>query len=165
MNAIFIPLFKKYAFKIIVIILTVITYSTFISCNSDESLPQTNNLLGEWKLIAFVDTANDITTTENDFENSNEITIHFKEDSQYTGNTVLNDFFGSYTVNNANTVLVFEEMSGTEVNETDWGTLFFEKLNLNYNSSTENWNNDIELLDNGLKLYYSENKYMKFDKS
>jgi len=136
----------------------------FLSCSSDKSNTQINILFGEWKLTSFVNEQNDIIITESDFENSNAITISFNEDFSYVGNTILNGFFGEYTLNNSKTVLVLLDVFSTEVGETSWGNLFFDSLNLNYNQSTTNWNNNYEIIDDALIIYYSEFEYMKFER-
>lgn len=145
-------------------LLYLLTITIFICCSSDKGNSQINNLVGIWKLTAFVNETNGTILTADDFENSNEITIDFKEDFKYVGYTVLNDFFGEYALQQNDNLLILEDVLGTEVNETDWGNLFFDTLNLNYNQSTNNWDNKYELQGGVLKLYYSENEYMKLEK-
>lgn len=139
-------------------------FTSILGCSSDKSNSQNDNLVGNWKLSVFVNELNGTILTADDFENSNEITIDFKEDLKYVGYTVLNDFFGGYTLKENDDLLILEDILGTEVNETDWGNLFFNTLNLNYNQSTNNWDNKYELQGAVLKLYYSENEYMRFEK-
>lgn len=145
-------------------VLLFIALILFLSCSSDKSNSQINNLFGEWKLTSFIDEQNDLIITESDFENSNTITIGFNEDFSYVGNTILNEFFGEYTLNNSKTVLILLDVFSTEVGETSWGNLFFDSLNLNYNQSTTNWNNNYEIIDDALIIYYSEFEYMKFER-
>ncbi len=146
-------------------ILYLIIFTSILSCSSDKSNSQNDDLLGKWKLTAFVNKTDGTILTASDFENSNEITIDFKEDRKYVGYTVLNDFFGGYIINDSEkNVLILNEVWGTEVNETVWGHLFFDSLNLNYNQSTNNWVIEYELYNDVLKLHYSENEYMKFEK-
>ncbi len=145
-------------------ILLLITYILIIGCSSEKSNSQSDILFGKWKLTAFVNETNGTILTEGDFENSNEINIEFKEDSKYVGYTVLNDFFGGYDLNDSERILILKEVLGSEVNETDWGHLFFDSLKKNYEQSTNHWVISYNLTDNLLKLYYSENEYMKFEK-
>ena len=151
--------------KIIVYLLII---SFFTGCSSDKNDPLTDNLEGKWKLTAFVNDTNGTTLRASDFENSNEITIDFKEDFSYLGYTVLNDFFGSYSIIDTDIdtekLLVLNDVNATEVNETDWGHLFFDTLNLNYNQTTKNWDNKYKLSNNVLKLYYLEDEYMELEK-
>lgn len=134
-------------------------------CSSDESKSEINGLVGQWKLIAFVDEVNGTRLTENDFENSKEITITFNKDLDYEGNTVRNTFGGKYSINASTTVLIFKKGGWvTEVNETDWGNLFFDKLMLTYDPATGNRNYNLELLGNVLKIYYADKEYMELVK-
>ena len=138
----------------------------FMGCNSDESKPQNNDIVGQWKLISFVDDKNGTILTEDDFENSNTITINFKEDFTYDGQTGHNIFSGNYEVNDSETVLILggDEGIWTEVGETEWGNLFFDTLNLNYNPTTQTLDNEYNVANDALKIYYAEKEYMKFVK-
>jgi hypothetical protein len=135
-----------------------------MSCSSEKSNSKINDLLGDWKLTAFINENTGVTQVENDFENSNPIHFEFKEDFKFLGTTILNDFFGNFSVNNSETVIIFLEYNTTEVNETEWGNLFYEKLNLNYNTETQHFENGFDINNSFLKLYYSEFEYMQFKK-
>ncbi|HLW32605.1 MAG TPA: hypothetical protein VKX40_10120 [Aequorivita sp.] len=145
-------------------ILYLAIFTSIFSCSSDNSNSQVDILFGKWKLTAFVNETNGTILTEKDFENSNEIIIDFNDDYKFVGTTLLNDFFGTYAIDPTKDLMIFKELFSTEVNETDWGHLFFETLNLNYNQSTQNWSNSYKLSGDELKFYYSENQYMKFEK-
>ena len=148
---------KKAVFYLFVVTL-------FFGCSSDNSNSQDNAFVGSWKLTAFVNEATGTTLTASDFENSNEITIDFKEGYRFDGYTVLNEFSGDYSINEPNNLLIFKNLYGSEVGETEWGYLFYDNLGLMYNISTTAWESKFELSDNVLKLYYSENEYMELEK-
>lgn len=135
------------------------------NCDSDDrdSILDTD-LIGEWKLTSFVDQNENIILTEDDFENSNPINLNIENDSDFKGSTILNEFFGSYSINNSKTVMIFLNFNTSEANETEWGYLFYEKINLNYNLQTQNYENNYDLDENTLKLFYSEFEYMTFEK-
>ncbi len=147
------------------VILYFMVLTLFMGCNSDESKPQDNDLVGQWKLISFVDEKNGTILTEDDFENSNKITITFNEDLNYEGNTVRNTFGGEYSIHASETALIFKKGGWvTEVGETEWGNLFFDKLILTYNPATGNTSYNYALLGEVLKIYYADEEYMEFVK-
>lgn len=136
-----------------------------ISCNDDDTKSQETIILGTWKLISFVNESNGNILVANDFSNSNEITISFNQELVFTGNTVINNFSGNYSINQKEELLTFLDFSTTEINETEWGNLFYQSLNSNYNQQTANWENPYEITqENILKIFYSEQKYMTFEK-
>lgn len=136
-----------------------------ISCNEDDRKSQETNLLGTWKLMSFVNESNGSILVANDFSNSPEITITFNQELNFTGNTVRNNFFGKYSISETEKLLTFKNFSTSEVNESEWGNLFYESLNLNYNQQTENWENTYEIKqENILKVFYSKQEYMTFEK-
>lgn len=136
-----------------------------ISCNEDDRKSQETNLLGTWKLMSFINESNGSILVANDFSNSPEITITFNQELNFTGNTVRNNFFGKYSISETEKLLTFKNFSTSEVNESEWGNLFYESLNLNYNQQTENWENTYEIKqENILKVFYSKQEYMTFEK-
>jgi hypothetical protein len=136
-----------------------------ISCNEDNTKSQETIILGTWKLMSFVNESNNSILIANDFSNSNEITITFNQELDFTGNTVINNFSGNYSISEREKSLTFIDFSTSEVNETEWGNLFYESLNLNYNQQTRNWENTYDInQENILKIFYSEQKYMTFEK-
>jgi hypothetical protein len=145
-------------------ILYLIIFTSILSCSSDKSTPENNVLVGSWKLVAFVNESNGTMLNPEDFDDSNEITIRFKEDYKFDGLTGLNEFSGEYSINKSSQLLIFNDVNLSFVSENDWGNLFFDSLYLNYNLTTSNYENNIKLSDNILKLYYSENEYMRFEK-
>lgn len=136
-----------------------------ISCNEDDRKSQETNVLGTWKLMSFVNESNGSILVANDFSNSPEITITFNQELNFTGNTGRNNFFGKYSISETEKLLTFKNFSTSEVNESEWGNLFYESLNLNYNQQTENWENTYEIKqENILKVFYSKQEYMTFEK-
>lgn len=136
-----------------------------ISCNNDNTKSQETNVLGTWKLMSFVNESNGSILVANDFSNSPEITITFNQELNFTGNTVRNNFFGKYSIYEREKLLTFIDFSTSEVNESEWGNLFFDSLNLNYNQQTKKWENTYEITqENILKVFYSKQEYMTFEK-
>ncbi len=144
-------------------ILFLIIFASLLGCSSEKDDTQNNKLFGNWKLEAFVNETNETILTADDFENSNEINIDFKENNKFEGYTGINDFLGNYFMKTKE-LLIFNDVNLSFVSENDWGNLFFDSLYLNYNVTTSNYENNIKLSDNILKLYYSENEYMRFEK-
>lgn len=152
-----------------------------LNCNSDDdsNRNQINDLLGEWKLVSFVnlDTGETVNSSEPDLYDpiTNEevdIILNFTMDNNtYSGSTSRNSFGGNFTLNNSNTVLIFfcENVENghcilTEVNETELGNLFFDSLALNFNPQTGNTENGFEMDGDIFRLYYSEFEYMTFER-
>ncbi len=119
--------------------------ATLLSCNKSDEKSQIQDLLiGEWRLTSFV---NELSGTSIDADDPNyfdptdntpvSILINFKENSEFEGVTSRNEFFGTYTFNNSQTVIIFNGPGGTEVGETEFGNLFFDNLLLNYNIQTQ----------------------------
>ncbi len=146
--------------------------ATLLSCNKSDDRSQIQDLLiGQWKLTAFVDEANGTSLESSDpnyfdpVDNTEVlIIIDFKENNEYEGVTSRNSFFGNYTLNNSETVIIFWLFAMSQVNETEFGYLFFDNLQLNFNQQTQNYENGFELNGDIFKLYYSENEYMKFER-
>lgn len=137
----------------------------FISCNNDNKESQETSVLGTWKLMSFVNESNGSILVANDFSNSPEITITFNQELNFTGNTVRNNFFGKYSISESEKLLTFIDFATTEVNETEWGNLFYDSLNLNYIQQTKKWENIYEITEeNILKVFYSKQEYMTFEK-
>ena len=146
------------------ILFIVFSIVILLGCNKDDDRTAIENLLiGEWKLVSFVNELDGTTVNENDVENSGPITIHFKEDFSYTGNTGRNEFFGDYTLNSSEkTVLIFLSSFISEAGETEWGLMYIDSLRLNYNPQTQHIEINFEVSNNTLKIYYSDNEFMKF---
>lgn len=138
---------------------------TIYSCSKNESRQQESSLINSWRLISFVNESDDSALTANDFPNSNEITITFNQELNFTGSTVINEFLGNFSYDDRINQLIFSEFSTTEVNETEWGNLFYQSLNSNYNQQLGNWESTYEIIqENTLKIFYSEQEYMTFEK-
>ncbi len=136
-----------------------------ISCNNDNKESQETSVLGTYKLMSFVNESNGSILVANDFSNSPEITITFNQELNFTGNTVRNNFFGKYSISESEKLLTFIDFATTEVNETEWGKLFYDSLNLNYIQQTKKWENIYEITEeNILKVFYSKQEYMTFEK-
>lgn len=135
-----------------------------IGCSSVKDNSLNGDLVGKWQLMAFVNMTTDMTLTATDFENSNEITIEFNPNFNYEGSTVINEFFGKYSIDESKEILIFQGLYTSEVNETEWGHLFYDNLRLNYNQSTQYWESKYEIRNEVFKLYYSNSEYMMFQK-
>ncbi|QTE21513.1 hypothetical protein [Polaribacter cellanae] len=133
--------------------------------NEEETKQQENSIYGTWKLTSFVNRLTNNVLVDSDFSNSNRITIIFNRELNFTGSTVINDFSGSFSIDNRSKLLIFSEFSTTEANETEWGNLFYQSLNSNYNKQLGNWQNTYEIIqENTLKIFYSEQEYMTLEK-
>lgn len=148
--------------KNIILILT--SFILIASCEKEDSKEIKNSFSGNWKLTSFVNQSTNSIQLESDFINSNEITISFGKELDFSGNTVLNNFSGKYSIKTENNDLIFLTFSTTEVNESEWGNLFYQSLNLKYNQQTKNWEYIYEIENNELKIFYSEQEYMSFEK-
>lgn len=135
-----------------------------ISCSTEKHNSQRADILGKWKLTAIKDQDGNTNLTQDDFENSNDITIEFKEEGNFVGNTVRNDFFGDYSVTESKNILTIKNFQGTEVNETAWGKLFYQTMNKNYNPASNIWKNTYEIVDATFKFYFSKTGFMEFKK-
>jgi len=145
--------------------LILITLLFTTGCSEEKTKQQENSIYGTWKLTSFVNQSTNAVLIESDFSNSNEITIIFKQELNFTGSTVINNFSGNFSLEDRNKQLIFSEFSTTEANETEWGNLFYQSLNSNYNQQSENWENTYEIIQvNTLKIFYSEQEYMTLKK-
>ncbi len=135
-----------------------------ISCSTEKNNSQRGDILGKWKLTAIKDQDESMSLTQDDFENSNDITIVFKEEGNFVGNTVRNDFFGEYSATESNNILTIENFQGTEVNETAWGKLFYRTMNKNHDPSTNTWKNRYEIIDITFRFHFSKTEFMEFKK-
>ncbi|QTD39114.1 hypothetical protein JL193_07680 [Polaribacter batillariae] len=137
----------------------------FTGCDKEVAKQEKKSIYGSWKLTSFVNQSTNNVLVKSDFSNSNNITIIFNQELNFTGSTVINDFLGNFSLEDRNGQLTFLEFSTTEVNETEWGNLFYQSLNSNYNQQTGNWENPYKIMqENILKIFYSEQEYMTFEK-
>ncbi|MEN8766617.1 MAG: hypothetical protein ABF302_03025 [Polaribacter sp.] len=133
-------------------------------CEENESTNQVNELIDTWKLTSFVNESDNSIITETDFNDSNEITITFNIENNFTGTTIINTFLGVFSYDERDENLTISTISTTEVNENEWGNLFYESLNMGYNQQNTNWEFTYEIQNNILKIYYSNQEYMTFEK-
>ncbi len=148
--------------KNMILILSVLFF--FTGCNEEEikQEEQDNSIYGTWQLVSFINESINSILLESDFQNSNQITIDFKEDMSFIGSTVRNNFFGNYSLKRNDGELILMNISTTEVNEPEWGNLFYDKLKLTYNQQTENWESTYAIQNDSLRIYSSEQEYMLF---
>ncbi|WP_310994328.1 hypothetical protein [Aequorivita marina] len=147
-------------------ILYLIVFTSILGCSSDKSISQNDRLFGEWKLMKFISSDGTVLTA-NDFENSKDITIEFNTDFNYMGETGYNDFFGSYSLNmgkDTKDTLILKKVHRSEANESGWGSLFFDKLRLNYDPSTQYTILFYQVRPTELRIFYSEDDYMYLEK-
>jgi len=145
------------------LILSIFLFIT--GCSEEETKQQENSIYGTWKLTSFVNQSTNNVLIDSNFSNSNQITIIFNQESNFTGSTVINDFLGNFSIDDRNNQIIFSEFSTTEANETEWGNLFYQSLNSNYNQQSGNWENTYEIIEeNTLKIFYSEQEYMTLEK-
>ena len=149
--------------KNMLLILSIFLFIT--GCSEEETKQQENSIYGTWKLTSFVNQSTNNVLIDSNFSNSNQITIIFNQESNFTGSTVINDFLGNFSIDDRNNQIIFSEFSTTEANETEWGNLFYQSLNSNYNQQSGNWENTYEIIEeNTLKIFYSEQEYMTLEK-
>lgn len=140
-----------------IVVVTLLSLGLFFSCEEkDGNNEKTNNPLKntEWKLIEFVDVANNTTKIP---EPSDSICyrLEFVNDTLLRGYSSTNDLNGHYIIySNDSIKLNIGQM--TFINEVFEGDLFVESLNLI---------SSYIISDNNLKLYYNNNQnYLKFER-
>lgn len=84
---------------------------------------KTENILGEWKLEAFVDTILCTVTLMGEKENMN---INFQENNLVSGHTISNNFNGNYSFYEGK--IVFSDIITTEIVEPEIGKIFIQSL-------------------------------------
>lgn len=134
-----------------------------VNCSIEKDQIENNNLIGDWKLTSIVNETNNSVQTPDGFENSNDIIISFEDHNTYNGTTLVNEFWGNYAVNKTQTVLIFIDLFSSEAGEPAWGRLFYDSLQQNFNIAIQNYQSDIALTQNKLKIYFSEFEYMVFE--
>lgn len=133
-------------------------------CVENESTNQISELIDTWKLTSFVNESDNSIVTENNFNDSNDITITFNNDNNFTGTTIINTFLGVFSYDERDNNLTISTFSTTEVNENEWGNLFYESLNMAYNQQDTIWEFTYEIQNDTLKIYYDSQEYMTFEK-
>ena len=155
--------------KNLILILLAIIF--FTNCSSgDNKSSVLENIFGEWKLTSFVNEQDGTSINADDpnyydpVDNTEvSIIINFEENFDFNGFTSRNSFTGSFILNNSETEIIVR-FGGTEVNETDFGNLFFDSLQSNYNPETQKIEITFKLNGDVLKLYYSDNEYMRLER-
>lgn len=94
----------------------------FVSCSEDEAPVQTP-VGGNWR-ITEIKVSNAI-LTQRTLDNER-VTLNFEDDGTFTGSTSVNQFSGTYEVEN--TTLTMLSFSSTEVLDTNFGAAFFAAI-------------------------------------
>ena len=144
---------KKLIFRILpAVILFVAAIVVLGGCEKKENKNPLKNT--EWKLINFVDVANNTKKTpEPDSEKCYILKFLEKGDS-LTAVSSTNNFIGTYTIAIKTSSISITSLGGTKINEIYDGILYIESL-IKVNKYTID--KDI------LKLYYNDNKnYLEF---
>ena len=139
---------KKLIFRILpAVILFVAAVVVLGGCVKKENKNPLVNT--EWKLINFVDVANNTKKTpEPDSEKCYTLKFLEKGDS-LTAVSSTNNFTGIYIIDTQKLYISFKELVGTEINEIGDGVSFVKSLNTV----------DKYMIDNNiLKLYYNDSK-------
>lgn len=152
--------FKSKLTAIAIMVVAVLGSVLFFACEEKEDNTKNNaksNPLAntEWKLISFVDVANNTTTTPmpND---SICYRIKFEENMLLNMHSSTNTFNGNYTINLQDSSINIGSLQGTEINELYDGILFVESVT---NVSS------FSIRANILLLYYHNNQnYLKFER-
>ncbi len=107
------------------ILLPVLIVLLFISCKP-ATVEKKTELRGTWRLVQTVNEVNG-TVSLPPANAQRYITITFKNDGSFTGNTIANEIAGTYKVENGKD---FDIMLGfvTKVAEDDWGRNFCDVL-------------------------------------
>lgn len=112
-----------------ILLLTVLIVLLFISCKrttNPNTETQTTDFSGTWKLVQ---TVNEVNGTVNlpPANAPRYITITFKNNGNFTGNTIVNEIGGTCKVENGKDLDI---MLGflTKINEDDWGRNFCNVL-------------------------------------
>lgn len=148
---------KLSAFTVVVI--AALSLGVFFSCEEkDDNNGKTNNPIinTEWKLIEFVDVANNTTKIP---EPSDSICyrLEFEENlNKLNVHSSTNSLSGEYIINTENYSLLIKNLYGTEINEVYDGNLFMQGIkNTRYYSVSNNI----------LELYYNNRQnYLKFER-
>ncbi|TLF47028.1 hypothetical protein [Maribacter aurantiacus] len=127
-----------------------------IGCSKDEEFIN-ETLLGKWELIAYYDQST--RETKNPPIGSDSIKITF-EIGDFQGSTGRNTFFGNYISELSNLSLL--SLNGTEIAESEWGTLFFQTITSTYNSNQELFIMEYTIERNILNIEYAESRFMLF---
>jgi len=144
---------KKSFFRILpAVILFVAAVVVLGGCVKKENKNPLKNT--EWKLINFVDVANNTKKTpEPDSEKCYTLKFLEKGDSLTTTSST-NNFIGTYTIDIKTSSISITSLGGTKINEIYDGILYVESL-IKVNKYT--------IDKNILKLYYNDNKnYLEF---
>ena len=130
-----------------------------VGCSDSDSGEQTDQLMGTWKLQAFEDTANNVTTPIPD--TAEDILILFR-DSDFKGTTGRNTYKGTYTADSKN--LTFLELGTTEVGESEWGKKYADAFVAAYDNTTKKYVMSYSILENTLKINYIDSKNLIFER-
>lgn len=142
-----------------IVVVTLLSLGLFFSCEEkDGNNEKTNNPLKntEWKLIEFVDVANNTTKIP---EPSDSVCyrLEFEENlNKLNVHSSTNSLSGDYIINTENYSLLIKNLYGTEINELYDGNLFMQGIkNTRYYSVSNNI----------LELYYNNRQnYLKFER-
>ncbi len=149
--------------KNMILILSILFFIT--GCSDKETKQQESSIYGTWKLTSFVNQVNNSVLVESDFSSSKEITITFNQELKFNGNTGRNTFFGDYYLKDKDKLFIPSGFATTEAGETEWGKFFYGSFIPNYNPQTDNTEFTYEVVkENTLKIFYSEQEYMTFEK-
>jgi len=144
---------KKLIFKILPVVILLI--GAFIVLGGCEKKKENKNPLKntEWKLVNFVDVANNTNKTPEPNSEMCYILKFLETGDSLTAVSSTNNFIGTYTID-IKTSSISIAMGGTKINEIGDGVSYVKSLN-----TVEKY-----MIDNNiLKLYYNDNKnYLEF---
>ena len=143
--------------KIIVIMGMLLSLGLFSACSSDEDVQSEEStaqaLYGKWQVLGYGSDDN-FTAKENNW--TGHPFLIFKEDGSFEG-WIDNDLVGTYTFKE-NGEFTITRCGGTKVLSTNPHIVYMEE---------QVWGKKIKsykLLDNELRLFYSESEYLLFRK-
>lgn len=106
-----------------VIVFAALILVTIISCSDSDDSSSESPLNGNWRVVSIK--VSNATLAQQAPENE-DIVINFSANGEFTGNTSVNQFSGTYeTISDSLTMLSFET---TEVADTRLGTAFYSSI-------------------------------------
>lgn len=147
------------------ILLILVTVLFLTGCDSNDLVPtQPSQLLHTWKLVSFGNKSNNSIITETNFTNAKEITITFKDGNNFEGTTNTNNFWGTFSSDEKPNLLTLNGIVSTEVNEHGWGEMFYDSLQFGFIKQTSNYQYTYEIENDILKIHFTNQQFMTFEK-
>ncbi len=143
------------------LLVVLLTALLSLGCSTDSENRNNTEILGEWNVVAIHNSSPSGPTLG---PNSGEvISIRFGKNGDFSGTTSANSFGGQYDT--SRTLLFIEEMTTTEVADTNYGQAFYEAFNESRNTETKFSEFEIKVQDeNTVHLEYQSFKFLTLQK-